>query len=70
LRINTDEHERKCQELKNRQYQINEQVKNYLKADGTFQVTVKTVLSLASKAYEIFESSNIEQKRKLINYVF
>jgi len=46
------------------------QRKNHLKADETFQVTVKTVLSLASKAYDIFESSNIEQKRKLINYVF
>jgi len=65
-----DEHERKCQELKSRQFQINEQIKNHLKADESFQVTVNTVLSLASKAYEIFESSNIEQKRKLINYVF
>ena len=69
-RITTDEHERKCQELKSRQFQINEQIKNHLKADESFQVTVNTVLSLASKAYEIFESSNIEQKRKLINYVF
>ncbi|HSG31969.1 MAG TPA: recombinase family protein [Thermodesulfobacteriota bacterium] len=68
--ITSDDHERKCQELKNRQYDINEQIKKYLKADESFQVTVKTVLSLASKAYEIFESSNIEQKRKLINYVF
>jgi hypothetical protein len=50
--------------------QINEQIKNYLKADETFQVTVKAVLSLASKAYEIFESSNIEQKRKLFWFIY
>ena len=45
-------------------------MKNYLKADQNFKITVNTVLSIASKAYELFESSNIEQKRKLINYVF
>lgn len=31
---------------------------------------MNTVFSIASMAYELFESSNIEQKRKLINYVF
>ena len=45
-------------------------MKNHLKADQNFKLTVNTVLSIASKAYELFESSNIEQKRKLINYVF
>ena len=45
-------------------------MKNHLKADQNFKITVNTVLSIASKAYELFESSNIEQKRKLINYVF
>jgi len=68
--ITTNEYDSKCQELKDRQYEINDRLKNVLKADENFKVTVNTVLSLASKAYEIFESSNIEQKRKLINYVF
>ena len=45
-------------------------MKNYLKADQNFKITVNTVLSIASKAYELCESSNIEQKRKLINFVF
>jgi site-specific DNA recombinase len=68
--ITTDDYDRKCQELKNRQYKNNEIIKNHLKADQNFKLTVNTVLSIASKAYELFESSNIEQKRKLINYVF
>jgi len=55
---------------KNKQYGNNEIMKNHLKADQNFKLTVNTVLSLASKAYELFGSSNIEQKRKLINYVF
>jgi len=70
MSITTDEHDRKCHELKNRQYQINEQLKSYLKADENFKITVNTVLSIASKAYELFESSNIVQKRKLISFVF
>jgi site-specific DNA recombinase len=68
--ITTDEYDRKCHQLKSRQYQINDQIKKHLKADETFKITVNTVFSIASMAYELFESSKIEQKRKLINYVF
>jgi len=68
--ITTDDYDKKCQELKNKQFRNNEIMKSYLKADQNFKITVNTVLSIASKAYELFESSNIKQKRKLINYVF
>jgi hypothetical protein len=56
--------------IKNRQYQISDLIKKHLKTDETFKLTVNTVFSIASMAYELFESSKIEQKRKLINYVF
>ena len=36
----------------------------------TIKFTVNTVFSIAHMAYELFESSKIEQKRKLISYVF
>lgn len=68
--ITTDDYDKKCQELKNKQLKNTEIIKNYLKADQNFKITVNTVLSIASKAYELFESSNIEQKRKLINFMF
>ena len=68
--ITTDDYDRKCHQLKTRQYQISDQIKKHLKADETFKITVNTVFSIASMAYELFESSKIEQKRKLINYVF
>ena len=45
-------------------------MKNYLKADQNFKLTVNTVLSIASKAYELFGSSNFEQKRAFIDNVF
>lgn len=69
-RITTDDYDRKCHQLKSRQYKINDQIKKHLKADETFKINVNTVFSIANMAYELFESSKIEQKRKLINYVF
>lgn len=66
----TDESDKMFQECKSRQYIINEQTKSYLKADETYKMIVHTVLLVASKAYDFFESSKIERKRKLINYAF
>ncbi len=60
MSITSDEYDRKCQELKSKQYDINERIKTHLKADENFKITVNTVPSIASKAYEIFESSNID----------
>jgi len=68
--ITMDEYDRKCHQLKDRQYQISDQFKKHLKADEAFKITVNAVFSIASMAYELLESSKIEQKRKLINYVF
>jgi site-specific DNA recombinase len=39
-------------------------------ADKEFGITLTSIISLASRAYEIFESSKIEQKRQLINFMF
>ena len=45
-------------------------MKSHLKADDTFEIIVTTVFSIVNMGYEPFESSKIEQKRKLIKYVF
>jgi hypothetical protein len=39
-------------------------------ADEKFAITLTSLISLASRAYEIFESSKIEEKRRLINFMF
>ena len=69
-RITNDDYDKKNQELKNKQFKNNETMKNYLKADQNFKITVNTLLSSASKAYELFECSSIEQKRAFIDNVF
>ena len=39
-------------------------------ADKTSLITVKTVLDLAKRAKEIYESSKVEEKRQILNFVF
>lgn len=39
------------------------------KADQRFAITASALFELASRAYDLFESSEIEQKRQLINFV-
>ena len=38
--------------------------------DQSFYVTANMVLNLAARAREIFESSEVEEKRQLLNLVF
>ncbi len=40
------------------------------KADGNFYVTANLVMNLAARAREIFESSEVGEKRQLLDLVF
>jgi hypothetical protein len=40
-----------------------------VKADTSYHITAKTVLSLAQRAEQIFERSEIPEKRRLLNFV-
>jgi len=44
-------------------------LKQHTEADEKFGITVNYLLNLASRAYQLFESSKIEQKRQLINFL-
>lgn len=56
--------------MKAEEQDLIEQIKDHSKADETFLITSSYLLELASRAYELFESSQTHQKRKLINFVF
>ena len=60
----------KVREYKTRQMEIAEEMKNHEKADQNFYVTANMVLNLAARAREIFESSEVDEKRQLLNLVF
>ena len=44
-------------------------LKQHTEADEKFGITVNYLLNLASRAYQLFESSKVEQKRQLINFL-
>jgi len=60
---------KKLKEYKEKQTEIREEMEKYDQADEKFYLTANTVLSLAQIAYEIFESSEIPEKRQLLNFL-
>ena len=68
--ITRDEHDKKSYEIKQRQQQINKQLANFDGADEEFAKSLTLLLDLIQNAGLLFRSSNLEQKRKLINLVF
>ena len=60
---------KKLKEYKEKQEEINEEIERYTQADEKFYLTANTVLKLAQKALEIFESSEISEKRQLLNFL-
>ena len=74
LRLNNElskeEFQAKKQQLKDRQYEILQLLRNYEEADDKFIDTTATLINLASEAYETFKGSEMPQKRKMLNFVF
>ena len=63
------EYDKKATELKQKQYELDERLKRITKADESYSITLITLLNLCSRAPELFESSKVEQKRQLINFL-
>jgi site-specific DNA recombinase len=62
--------QKKLKEYKDREFAINQEMESHAKADESFHVTANMVLSLARRSREIFESSEVDEKRQLLNFVF
>ncbi len=45
-------------------------IEQHQKGEGEFRATLESLISVTSRAAEIFERSKIEQKRQLIAFVF
>jgi site-specific DNA recombinase len=68
--ITQDDYDKKARELKERQAEIAAQIEQHQHGDGEYRTTLESLISLASRAAELFERSKIEQKRELIAFVF
>lgn len=62
-------YDKKLKEWKEKQYEINLRLEEYTRADESYHITAGTVLNLAKRALEIFESSEVPEKRTLLNYL-
>ncbi|HPC30381.1 MAG TPA: recombinase family protein, partial [Candidatus Pacearchaeota archaeon] len=67
--ITRDMFNKKLKEYKEKQAELNEEMQRYTDADENYYITANIVLNLAKKAYEIFQSSEVEEKRQLLNFL-
>lgn len=68
--ITQDIYNKKHQELRQRQQDIGKELEQHHSGNDQFKTALVTLIALASKASQLFESSNFEEKRKLIGFVF
>jgi site-specific DNA recombinase len=67
--ITTDDYDKKLKELKDRQYNLNIELEEHTKADHDYHIHVNTVLNLTRRMQDIFESSEIPEKRQILNFL-
>lgn len=63
-------YDEKMQECLQRQHELVSQLEGQTKADENYYVTVSYLLELVSRAYDLFMSSDVEQKRRLMSFLF
>ena len=67
--ITKDMFNKKLKEYKEKQLELNEKIQRYTDADENYYITANTVLNLAQRAYKIFQSSEVLEKRQLLNFL-
>jgi hypothetical protein len=68
-RITKEVYDTKLKEYKEKQCDINIRLEEYTRADENFHLVASMVFSLANRALEIFESSEVNEKRQLLNFL-
>lgn len=64
-----DMFDKKVRGWKDRQAEILVEMQRYTDADENFYLTASLVLNLAKKAYELFQSSEVPEKRQLLSFI-
>jgi len=67
--ITRDIYDTKFKEYKEKQYDVNQRMEEYTRADENYHIAATTVFSLANRALEIFESSEANEKRQLLSFL-
>ncbi len=67
--ITPDDYDKKLQKLKDEQYKLDVDLRMLTKADHEYHIHVSTILNLSRRIGEIFESSELPEKRAILNYI-
>jgi len=67
--ITKDMFNKKLKEYKEKQVELEARMEQYTDADENFYLTANMMLNLAKKAYEIFQVSEVSEKRQLLNFL-
>lgn len=67
--ITESNYDRFYQDLRDKLTDISIRLEQIQEADDTYYITAKYILDLVSRAYELFESSEVEEKRQLLKLV-
>ena len=67
--ITKDDYDKKLKSLKERQYELNLQLEEHTRADENYYITVSNVFNLAKNALGLFQSSEVPEKRALLNFL-
>jgi hypothetical protein len=59
-------YDRKMSEFESRQQELQIQLEEYVQAYHEYHITVSRVLDLAKRASQIFESSEVNEKRQIL----
>ena len=62
-------YDKKHKQIKEKQHDLSIQLDEFTKADDNYHVVVSMVLNLAQRAREIFESSELSEKRELLKFI-
>lgn len=68
--ISKEDYDRKLEELKTKQQELNTLMSGYELADEKYFLSVSKLLNIVNRAYEIFESSEPKEKRQILNMLF
>lgn len=69
-KINDDEYDQYKIEFANKKIELENQISQMMNEDSMLEVTLTSVLEMSQKIQEMFESSRIEEKTKILNIVF
>ena len=67
--ITKDMFNKKLKEYKEKQAELETKMQSYTDADENYYLTANITLNLAKKAYEVFQSSEPEEKWQFLNFL-